>query len=88
MTAKIRNLWDHLTQNSRDIHNRRALRTLVHKRAKVLRYLKRKLSSFILFCSCSHLALLQTEKDVGRYETLLPEIGLEKGAVEGEIIVR
>ncbi|KAG9046018.1 hypothetical protein FS837_005205 [Tulasnella sp. UAMH 9824] len=68
MTAKIRNLWDHLTQNSRDIHNRRALRTLVHKRAKVLRYLK--------------------QKDVGRYEALLPEIGLEKGAVEGEIIVR
>ncbi|KAG8898466.1 hypothetical protein FRC00_002798 [Tulasnella sp. 408] len=68
MTAKIRNLWDHLTQNSRDIHNRRALRTLVHKRAKVLRYLK--------------------QKDADRYETLLTEIGLEKGAVEGEIIVR
>ncbi|KAG8947885.1 hypothetical protein FRC04_010243 [Tulasnella sp. 424] len=68
MTAKIRNLWDHLTRNSRDIHNRRALRTLVHQRAKVLRYLKR--------------------KDTNRYETLLPQLGLEKGSVEGEIIVR
>ncbi|KIO31747.1 hypothetical protein M407DRAFT_19257 [Tulasnella calospora MUT 4182] len=68
ITAKIRNLWDHLKQNSRDIHNRRALRTLVHNRAKVLRYLKR--------------------KDVSRYEALLSELGLEKGAVEGEIIIR
>ncbi|KAG8995451.1 hypothetical protein FRB90_000179 [Tulasnella sp. 427] len=68
MTAQIRNLWDHLTRNSRDIHNRRALRTLVHQRAKVLRYLK--------------------NKDINRYETLLPQIGLEKGAVEGEIVVR
>lgn len=48
MTAKIRNLWDHLTRNSRDIHNRRALRTLVHQRAKVLRYLKRRFSKLLL----------------------------------------
>lgn len=41
ITWKIRNVWDHLTACPRDVHNRRNLRTLVHQRAKVLKYLKR-----------------------------------------------
>ena len=42
LTYRIRNLWNHLTKFRRDIGNRRGLRKLVHERAKVLRYLKRK----------------------------------------------
>lgn len=39
---KIRNLWSHMLENKRDISQRRALRVLVHKRAKMLKYLKKK----------------------------------------------
>lgn len=35
LTAEIRNLASHLKKNTHDIHNRRSLRMLVHKRAKV-----------------------------------------------------
>lgn len=38
---RIRNVWDHLNKYKKDVFSRRSLRTLVHKRAKVLRYLKR-----------------------------------------------
>ncbi|KAF9225271.1 S15/NS1 RNA-binding domain-containing protein [Gyrodon lividus] len=41
LTMQIRNLWSHLLEFRKDIHNRRALRRLVHQRGKVLRYLKR-----------------------------------------------
>ena len=41
LTYKIRNLWKHLTTFKRDVGNRRSLRLLVHKRARMLRYLKR-----------------------------------------------
>ncbi|KDQ18195.1 hypothetical protein BOTBODRAFT_553000 [Botryobasidium botryosum FD-172 SS1] len=68
LTAKIRNLWTHLNASPRDIHNRRSLRTLIHQRAKVLKYLK--------------------GKDRSRYHRVLARLGLEAGAVEGEIIVR
>ena len=39
---QIRNLWDHLVRNKRDVGNRRALRMLVHQRAKMLKYIKKK----------------------------------------------
>ncbi|KAI6163680.1 S15/NS1 RNA-binding domain-containing protein [Pisolithus thermaeus] len=42
LTLKIRNLWEHLLKFRMDIDNRRALRRMVHQRAKVLKYLKRK----------------------------------------------
>jgi len=42
LTYKIRNLWKHLTTFKRDVGNRRSLRHLVHQRAGILRYLKRK----------------------------------------------
>ena len=41
LTVRIRNLWEHLTRQKKDVISRRRLRELVHKRAKVLRYLKR-----------------------------------------------
>jgi small subunit ribosomal protein S15 len=67
MTMQIRNLWSHLVQNKRDLSNRVSLRKLIHQRAKMLKYLKR--------------------KDRGRYEALLPRIGVEHEAVEGELVV-
>ena len=42
LTYQIRNLWDHLLSFKRDVANRRALRMLIHQRAKLLRYLRRK----------------------------------------------
>ncbi|KAG9100076.1 hypothetical protein FS749_016345 [Ceratobasidium sp. UAMH 11750] len=67
LTAQIRGLHSHLQQHTHDIHNRRSTRILVHKRAKILRYLKR------------------TAPD--RYAAILPRLGLEAKAVEGELIV-
>lgn len=68
LTAQIRNLGAHLKQCTHDIHNRRSLRMLVHKRAKILRYLK--------------------NTDTARYKAILPRLGLEAAAVEGELIVK
>ena len=42
LTTKIRGLNEHILANPRDVHNKRSLRMLVQKRAKVLKYLKRK----------------------------------------------
>ena len=42
LTYRIRNIWSHLTKFKRDTANRRSLRRLVHERAKVLKYLRRK----------------------------------------------
>lgn len=39
---QIRNMWDCLQKNKKDVSNRRSLLHLIHKRAKMLRYLKRK----------------------------------------------
>ena len=41
-TVKIRNLESHLLLNRKDVHNRRQLRKMIHKRAKILKYLKGK----------------------------------------------
>jgi small subunit ribosomal protein S15 len=41
LTYRIRNLWAHVDNFRRDIHNRRNLQLLLHQRAKLLRYLKR-----------------------------------------------
>ncbi|KAH8119738.1 hypothetical protein DFH11DRAFT_1873111 [Phellopilus nigrolimitatus] len=41
LTMKIRNIWSHLMQRKKDIHGRRALRMVVHQRAKMLKYIKR-----------------------------------------------
>ncbi|KAI9369733.1 hypothetical protein BJX61DRAFT_518482 [Aspergillus egyptiacus] len=42
LTAKILNLSRHLETTNKDKHNKRNLRLLVHKRQKLLRYLRRK----------------------------------------------
>ncbi|PWY80373.1 hypothetical protein BO94DRAFT_521286 [Aspergillus sclerotioniger CBS 115572] len=42
LTAKIINLSRHLQTTKKDKHNKRNLRVLVHKRQKLLRYLRRK----------------------------------------------
>ncbi|KAG6827410.1 hypothetical protein H0H92_011909 [Tricholoma furcatifolium] len=42
LTYRIRNLWNHLRTFKRDLGNRRGLRMLVHQRAKLLKYLKKK----------------------------------------------
>ena len=39
---QIRNLWEHLTRCRKDVANHRSLRVLLHKRAKILKYLKNK----------------------------------------------
>ncbi|ORY99200.1 hypothetical protein BCR43DRAFT_455711 [Syncephalastrum racemosum] len=41
-TIRILNLNSHLQQHRKDKHNYRQLRMMVHKRAKILKYLKRK----------------------------------------------
>ena len=66
-TMRIRNMWEHLTRCKRDVACRRDLRRMVHKRAKILKYLKR--------------------VDEDRYDAVLERLGLERGAVEGELIV-
>ncbi|RUP50782.1 hypothetical protein BC936DRAFT_137682 [Jimgerdemannia flammicorona] len=42
LTVRIQNLNKHLEQHHKDRHNYRQLRSMVHQRANVLRYLKRK----------------------------------------------
>lgn len=42
LTAKIMNLSKHLEGTNKDKHNKRNLRLLVHKRQKLLRYLRRR----------------------------------------------
>ena len=37
---KIRNAWDHLVRCKKDLTTRRALRRLIHQRAKMLKYIK------------------------------------------------
>ncbi|THH10392.1 hypothetical protein EW145_g1360 [Phellinidium pouzarii] len=41
LTMKIRNVWSHLLERKKDLHGRRAVRLLVHQRAKMLKYIKR-----------------------------------------------
>lgn len=75
LTHRIRLLADHIAQNPRDVHNRKNLRELVHRRAKVLRYLKKQVSR-------------KGGEGEGVYEALLDKIGVDRRAVEGEVIVR
>ena len=41
MTGRIKYLTDHFKANRKDFHSRRGLQTLVNKRRKLLKYLKR-----------------------------------------------
>ncbi|CAO3678766.1 unnamed protein product [Umbelopsis vinacea] len=42
LSVRIQNLHSHLQQHKKDRHNYRELRTMVHQRAKILKYLKSK----------------------------------------------
>jgi len=42
MTHNIKGLTEHFKVNKKDFHSRRGLQTLVNKRRKLLKYLKRK----------------------------------------------
>ena len=42
LTARIRDLQDHFTNNKKDNHSRRGLMAMVAKRRKLMKYLKRK----------------------------------------------
>ncbi len=42
LTARIIYLTDHFKEHKKDVHSRRGLLTLVNKRRKLLKYLKRK----------------------------------------------
>lgn len=75
LTHRIRLLATHIADNPRDVHNRKNLRELVHKRAKVLRYLKRRVGR-------------KGGEGEGVYEALLDKIGVDRRAVEGEVVVR
>lgn len=41
MTGRIKYLTDHFKANKKDFHSRRGLQSLVNKRRKLLKYLKR-----------------------------------------------
>lgn len=41
MTGRIKYLTEHFKQHKKDFHSRRGLQTLVNKRRKLLKYLKR-----------------------------------------------
>jgi small subunit ribosomal protein S15 len=75
LTHRIRLLADHIAANPRDVHNRKNLRALVHQRAKILRYYKKRVSR-------------SNGEGLGVYEELLDKIGVDRRAVEGEITVR
>ena len=68
LTTKIRGLNEHVLANPKDVHNQKALREMVQKRAKILKYLKR--------------------KKPDDYEKTLADCGLDKRAVEGELVIR
>ncbi|KAJ9103115.1 hypothetical protein QFC21_002537 [Naganishia friedmannii] len=75
LTHRIRLLADHIAANPRDVHNRKNLRALVHQRAKILRYYKKRVSR-------------SNGEGLEVYEELLDKIGVDRRAVEGEITVR
>lgn len=41
MTGRIKYLTDHFKENKKDFHSRRGLQSLVNKRRRLLKYLKR-----------------------------------------------
>lgn len=70
LTYRLHLLYDHLAQPGfrKDEVTRRSMGLLVHKRAKLLKYLRR-------------------EGGEERYATLLKRVGVNRRAVEGEIVV-
>ncbi len=75
LTHRIRLLQSHLSTNTRDVHNRKNLRTMVHQRQKLLRYWKKR-------------CMKEGGEGLEGYVEGLEKLGLDARAVEGELIVR
>lgn len=75
LTHRIHLLSTHLSSNPRDVHNKKRLRELVHQRAKVLSYYKRRVGR-------------RGGEGEGAYLGLLEKLGLDRRGVEGELIIR
>jgi small subunit ribosomal protein S15 len=75
LTHRIHLLSNHMAQNPRDVHNKKHLRELVHQRAKILKYYKQRVGR-------------KGGEGEGAYLGLLEKLGLDRRAVEGELIVR
>ncbi|KAJ2359659.1 hypothetical protein IW150_007721 [Coemansia sp. RSA 2607] len=68
-TVRINNLEDHLRTNRKDHQNRRSYTKLLHKRAKMLKYLKRESLERYYLC----LKQLGLTKDMVEGEILQPK---------------
>lgn len=75
LTHRIHLLSTHLAANPRDVHNKKRLRELVHQRAKILSYYKKRVGK-------------RGGEGEGAYLGLLDKLGLDRRGVEGELIVR
>jgi small subunit ribosomal protein S15 len=75
LTHRIHLLNTHLAANPRDVHNKKRLRELVHQRAKILNYYKKRVGR-------------RGGEGEGAYLGLLDKLGLDRRGVEGELIVR
>ena len=75
LTHRIHLLNTHLQSNPRDVHNKKRLRELVHQRAKILSYYKKRVGR-------------RGGEGEGAYLGLLDKLGLDRRGVEGELIVR
>lgn len=75
LTHRIHLLNTHLAANPRDVHNKKRLRELVHQRAKILSYYKKRVGR-------------RGGEGEGAYLGLLEKLGLDRRGVEGELIVR
>lgn len=75
LTHRIHLLNTHLAANPRDVHNKKRLRELVHQRAKILSYYKKRVGR-------------RGGEGEGAYLGLLDKLGLDRRGVEGELIVR
>ena len=68
LTFQIRGLNEHILMNHKDTQNKQSIRQMVHKRARLFKYLKR--------------------KNPESYEMTLKDVGLDRRAVEGEIVMK
>lgn len=82
LTHRIRLLAEHLEKNPRDIHNRKSIRTLVHQRASILKYMRKRAMKQDAQEGAEEGANLK------EYLAFLDRVGLDRRAVEGEVIVR
>lgn len=88
LTHRIRLLADHLATNTHDVHNRKSLRTLVHQRAAILKYMRKRAMKRDARARQGAGTAEGEGKQMAQYLAFLDSIGLDRRAVEGEVIVR